>query len=137
MDVGPVDIDAAIRKMVQTSDQTLEESFNKAIQSNKRNNLYKQVLTACALAENDDFGRFTPSDVLEPLETILGRQIKIANFFPHIEAFCEASRGQILEKKGTSKAFKYRFRESKMQPYVIMKGVSNDLIVHNSLLGNR
>lgn len=127
------DIDAAIRKMVQSSDHTSEDAYSKAVLSNKKNNLYKQVLLSCALANNDDLGRFTPSDVLEPLTKLLGRDIKIANFFPHIEAFCDAERGIILEKKGVPKAYKYRFREPKMQPYVLMKGVADGLIPHNLL----
>jgi hypothetical protein len=93
------------------------------------------VLLACALAKNDDLGRFIPSDVLGPLQSVLGRSIKIANFFPHIEAFCGTERGSIIEKKGVPKAYKYRFKEPKMQPYVIMKGVADDLIDHD-LFGN-
>jgi hypothetical protein len=132
--VEPNDIDAAIRQMVQVSEQTSGDTYSKAVLSNKKNNLYRQVLLACALAKNDDLGRFIPSDVLRPLERLLGRSIKIANFFPHIEAFCAADRGAILEKKGVPKAYKYRFREPKMQPYVIMRGVSDSLIAPDLLI---
>jgi Cdc6-like AAA superfamily ATPase len=131
LQVGANDVDFAIRNMIKTSEQTSGDVYEKAILSNKKNNLYKQVLLACALAKNDDLGRFIPSDVLLQLESILGRPIKIANFFPHIEAFCAAERGSILEKKGAPKAYKYRFKEPKMQPYVIMKGVADDLIAHD------
>jgi hypothetical protein len=128
------DTDVAIRKMVSNTDQTLEESYNKAILSNKNNNLYKQVLLGCALSKHDDLGRFIPSDVLDPLTRLLGRSIKIANFFPHVEAFCLPDRGSVLEKRGAPKAYKYRFKEPKMQPYVIMKGVADGLIPYDLLV---
>jgi hypothetical protein len=112
----------------------LLKAFVKAVLSNKPNNLYKQVLLGCALAKGDDLGRFIPSDVLHPLTAILGRPIKIANFFPHIEAFCDAERGCILEKKGVPKAYKYTFKEPKMQPYVLMRGVADEIIPPDRIL---
>ncbi len=118
----------AIDGMVKNSDQTTDEAYSKAVLSNKRNNLYRQVLLACAIAKRDDLGRFIPSDVLPPLTKILGRNIKIANFFPHLEAFCETERGAILEKKGAPKAYKYRFKEPKMQPYVVMRSFTDQLL---------
>jgi histone H3/H4 len=123
----------AIDSMVKTSDQTIDEAYSKAVLSNKKNNLYKQVLLACALAKSDDLGRFIPSDVLPQLTKILGRNIKIANFYPHIEAFCEPERGGILEKRGVSKAYKYRFREPKMLPYVIMRSFKEGLMPKDEL----
>jgi histone H3/H4 len=127
------DVQIAIQNMVQSSDQTSDEAYGKAVLSNKKNNLYKQVLLACALAP-DELGRFTPSDVLPQLTWLLGRTIKIANFFPHIEAFCAAERGAILEKKGVPKAYKYRFKEPKMQPYVLMRSVADGLIPAEAIL---
>jgi Cdc6-like AAA superfamily ATPase len=122
------DVGIAIKNMMKGADQTSEDAYNKAVHSNEKNNLYRQVLLACALTQTDDLGRFTPSDVLEPLTELLGRQIKIANFFPHVEAFCATERGSIMEKKGARQAYKYRFKEPKMQPYILMKGIADGLI---------
>jgi Cdc6-like AAA superfamily ATPase len=127
------DVSLAIRNMMKGADQTSEDAYNKAIHSNKKNNLYTQVLLACALARTDDLGRFVPADVLAPLTRILGRQIKMANFFPHVEAFCTAERGSIIEKKGATQAYKYRFKEPKMQPYILMKGIASDLVPNDML----
>lgn len=128
------DVRHAIEKMMETSDQTSEETYETAVASNKQHNLYKHVLLACALAQADDLGRFRPSDVRPILTDILEREIKIANFFPHMEAFCTPERGSILEKKGSTQAFKYRFREPKMQPYVLMKSVAKGLIPAEKIL---
>jgi hypothetical protein len=42
--------------MVKNSDQTIDDAYSRAVLSNKKNNLYKQVLLACALARADDLG---------------------------------------------------------------------------------
>ena len=107
------DVDEAIKILVQQSDQTTNKAYNHAIHSNKKNNLYKQVLLASAICNTDDDGKFTPSNVVEPLSNILGRSVRIANFLGHLNAFCETDRGPILEKRGARGAFRYRFREPK------------------------
>jgi Cdc6-like AAA superfamily ATPase len=119
------DVDEAIKILMQQSDQSTNNAYNKAIHSNKKNNLYKQVLLAAAICPTDDEGRFTPSNVVEPLSRVLNRSVGIANFLGHLNAFCEVDRGAILEKRGARGAFRYRFREPKMQPYVIMRGIAD------------
>jgi Cdc6-like AAA superfamily ATPase len=119
------DVDTAIKELVRNSDQTTTNTYHSATHSNKKNALYKQVLSAAAIAKTDDEGRFAPNDVVEPLSKIIGRKMQIANFHGHLNAFCEFERGAILEKKGSTQAFRYRFREPKMQPFVIMKGMAD------------
>lgn len=119
------DVDEAIKILVKQSDQTTNKAYNQAIHSNKKNNLYKQVLLSAAICSTDDDGRFTASNMVEPLSSILNRSVKIANFLGHLNAFCEIDRGPILEKRGGRGAFRYRFREPKMQPYVIMRGIAD------------
>ena len=48
----------------------------------------------------------------------------IANFQSHLIAFCTEERGKILQQHGIPRAYKYRFTEPKMQPYVIMQGIN-------------
>jgi Cdc6-like AAA superfamily ATPase len=127
------DVDEAIKVLVQQSDQTTNKAYNKAIHSNKKNNLYKQVLLAAAICQTDDEGRFTPSNVVEPLSRVLNRSVRIANFLGHLNAFCDSNRGAILEKRGGRGAFRYRFREPKMQPYVLMRGIAEDSLSEGAL----
>jgi len=127
------DVNDAIHHLIGQSDQTVKKAYLSAIHSNKKNNLYKEVLLACAISNTDDEGRFTPSDLVEPLSKILDRRVTIANFQKHLNAFSEDERGSILEKKGHTKAFKYRFKEPKMQPYVIMRGMDEQFLTENAL----
>lgn len=121
-------VDQSIRDMLLQSDQSSNNAYELAIRSNRKDALYRQVLLACAMAKKDNDGKFTLSAVIEPLNSILGRRLEIGGFQSHVAAFCGKDRGRILEKLGTSRAFKYRFREPKMEPYVLIKGVdSGDL----------
>jgi hypothetical protein len=122
--IKEVDVDAGIRTIILQSDQSTSTAYKKAIDSNRQDALYRQVLLACAIAKTDDEGKFTPKDVVQPLSGILGRKVDIANFQNHLGAFSGEDRGHILERFGKERSYKYRFREPKMQPYVLMQGVA-------------
>jgi Cdc6-like AAA superfamily ATPase len=117
------DVEVAIETFLNQSDQSSNNSYKKAIHSNKTNTLYEAVLLACALAQTDDEGKFVANSLITPLSNILHRKINIPNFQANLAAFCKEERGRILEKHGKARAFKYRFHEPKMQPYIIMKGI--------------
>ena len=118
-------VDAAISELLIHSNQSANTAYKKAIHSNKTNALYRQVLLACAIAKTDDEGKFTLKSLIEPLNKILKRKLEIAGFQSHVAAFCGKDRGNILERTGTPRAYKYRFRDPKMQPYVLMQGINH------------
>jgi len=68
-----------------------------------------------------------------PFSAITGRKMEISNFQSNLNAFTEAPRGKILERIGSPRAYKYRFTEPKMQPYVIMRGMSDGLLPEGAL----
>ncbi len=88
---------------------------------------------ACALAKTDDRGLFAPNAVVPPLTKILGREVTIANFQNHLKKFISDERERILVRRGKERAYKFRFRDPMMQPFVIMKGVENGLIEPKAL----
>lgn len=127
------DVDRAIQQTLLQSDQSARSMYKKAVDSNRKDALYRQVLLACAITKSDDEGKFTPKDVVEPLTGILGRKVDIANFQNHLGAFSSAERGEILERFGKERAYKYRFRDPKMQPFVLMEGVSSGTLKNDAL----
>ncbi len=127
------DVDRAIEKMLRQSDQSSASAYTCAVHSNRKDALYRQILLACAITKTDDDGKFTLSSLVEPLLKIAGRKIKISGFQSHVAKFCDAERGKILEQHGTPRSYTYRFREPKMQPYVIMQGINSGLIRRDSL----
>ena len=59
--------------------------------------------------------------------------MEIANFQNHLKKFIGEERGQILIRRGKERAYKFRFQDPMMQPFVIMKGVEEGLIQATAL----
>ena len=133
MVVKKEDVDEAITIALQHSDQSARNSYKLAVSSNNSKALHRQALLACALAKTDDEGKFAAKDVVEPMTRVIGYKVAIDKFQSHLTVFSDPVRGQILEKSGKPRAFKYRFREPKMQPYVIMQGIANGMVSQNAM----
>lgn len=122
------DVDASINEMLTGSLQSLRDKYEEATNSNQPGNLFKEVLLACALAKSDDNGYFQPAAVREPLSSILGKPMSIAQFQSHLASFHSEQRGSILQRVGEERSFRFRFREPAMQPYVLMKGIALGMV---------
>ena len=121
------DVDVAIDEVLKAAQQTLKDSYEEATRSNQARALFRHVLTACALAKVDDAGYFMPTAVKGPYSNILGRKIEIAHFQEALRDFAD-SRGNILERTGEQRSYRFRFANPAMQPYVIMRGVADGII---------
>lgn len=122
------DVDAAIDGVLASSDQYFRETYADATRSNQPGNLLKEALTACALAKTDDAGFFVPAAVKEPLSAILGRSVELANFQNHLLAFIDPKRSAILQRMGEPRAYRFRFDQPAMQPFVLMRGIKDGLL---------
>jgi Cdc6-like AAA superfamily ATPase len=125
--IDKFDYQEAIRESVRHAQESIVSAYSKATYSAKEN-IYKEVLLACAMAETDGRGKFSASDIREALAGIVGRRIEIAGFARHLAAFCDPDRGPVLRKTGKPKRFQYQFVEAPLQPYVIMAGKKDGLI---------
>lgn len=126
--ISEQDVDAAIQRALAKSQESTQADYSAAVHSNRSDSLYRHVLLACALAKTDERGQFSPNAVVEPLTAILGRVVKIDAFQQHLEKFIKDDRGAVLIRRGKERAFKFRFRDPMMQPYVIMRGIDEGLI---------
>jgi Cdc6-like AAA superfamily ATPase len=128
--ITETDVDAAMKRVLERSQESIKDEYSKAIHSNRSDNLYKEVLLACALADTDSEGRgtFAPLAVCKPLSNILDRPVKIDAFQQHLKKFITEERGNILVRRGHDRAFRFRFREPMMQPFVIMQGIEQGLV---------
>lgn len=117
--------DAAVRDCLAKSHLTTRQEYDLAVYSNRADNLYRQVLLACAVADTADSGTILPVSVKAPLSALLGRQVEIANYRKHLAQFCDTDRGSILERSGSPRRYRYFFRDPLMQPFVIMKGIED------------
>jgi Cdc6-like AAA superfamily ATPase len=123
--VMPPHLDTAVRKSLDKAQESIRHSYQRATMSQRSDNLYSDVLLACALAKAaDPLGWFQLTDVREPLSRVRGKLYDIPSFSRHIYEFCGESRGPVLQKSGTKNRFRFRFCNPLMQPFVTMKALN-------------
>ncbi len=122
----------AFGEATKQAEQSILNKFSVAIHSAHKDALYNHVLLACAIAAStstEDLGFFQASDVVDPLSQILpGRTVDISTFNSHLAGFCAERRGAVLERTGPKRGYRYRFPDPLLPPYVIMRGLSCDMI---------
>ncbi|HEX6349155.1 MAG TPA: ATP-binding protein [Candidatus Dormibacteraeota bacterium] len=131
--VSTSNVDFAIDQAIRGSQLSIRSDYEFAVRSPKRDNLFADVLLACALADATELGHFAAQDVRRPLSEITRRRYEIPSFAQHLNEFCEPKRGPILEKSGIKRLYRYRFRNPLMQPFVILQGIQNGRITSENL----
>jgi Cdc6-like AAA superfamily ATPase len=126
-------VDSAIQQGLNKAQQSIRSAWHQATNSARKDNLFTEVLLACALAEKDQLGFFRAQDLREPMRLITGKQYEIPSFAQHLNEFSEPKRERVLEKTGAKRRYKFRFRNPLMQPFVIMQGFAMKRI-HGDLL---
>lgn len=110
-------------------DYTIVEAYSRATERiYRKDNLFREVLAACALAETNDLGQFTAASIELPLSAIRGEPMKVSSFAFHLNEMSGPARGNVLQKSGARRTFKYQFTEAAMQPYVVMKSLADEVI---------
>jgi Cdc6-like AAA superfamily ATPase len=130
------DVFEALKEAVKQAQQTVTEKYVKATHSAHKDALYRHVLLACAISaarSHDALGYFNPGSMVEPLEGILGRIVQIATFSNHLSEFCQPKRGDVLERVGQERAFRFRFHDPLLVPFVFMETLSTGLITAEQL----
>ena len=121
-------LQASIEKCINKAQQSIKDAYHKATSSPRPDNLFKEVLLACSLATTDELGFFAASDVVLPMSEIKGSTYQIPSFARHLKEFCSVERGRILERRGETRKFRYRFSDPLMRPYVTLQAVATNLL---------
>jgi hypothetical protein len=130
------DVFKALEGATKQAEQSARERHTKATHSSHRDALYRQVLLACAVAaaqSHDALGYFNPASVVNPLSNILNRVVEIANFNAHLSEFCQAKRGPVLERDGQPRAYRFRFHDPMVVPFVFMDAVAKGIVSEERL----
>ncbi|MFL6331932.1 MAG: AAA family ATPase [Pyrinomonadaceae bacterium] len=130
--IGSIDVSGAIGEALRHAQQSIVSAYHKATMS-PRENLYKQVLLSCALAKTDMLGFFSAADVRDPMTLIMCKRYDIPAFSQHLNAFCDEERGPVLQRTGTARKFRFRFINPLLQPFVILRGLSDGLVTIEQL----
>jgi hypothetical protein len=126
-DVTTRDVDVAVGRAIDRAQQSIVEAYREAI-AGTPTSIYREVLLACALAPEDEFGFFAASDVRDPLGRIMGKPLRMTAFAQQLDELSEDSRGAVLQKYGSADTSRYRFVDPLLQPYVAMRGVSEGIV---------
>jgi Cdc6-like AAA superfamily ATPase len=126
--VSEADVDMSIDAIVNSNQNSLKTDYQRATHSNQAKAKYREILTACAQAQSNEIGYFTPKQVEEPLSAILERKVTVEFFNRNLKEFTEERRGKVLHRHGDPRIFRYRFENPAMQPFIIMKGVRDGLL---------
>lgn len=131
--IAAAHVRSGIARALEDTQQSVRTSYQEATTSPRKDTLFKQVLLACALASVDDLGYFFSADVRDPLSRIAGKHYDIPGFSQHLDKFSSDRRGNVLEKAGTQRRFRFRFHNPLLQPYVIMRGIVDKFLSGDAL----
>ncbi|MEM9346611.1 MAG: AAA family ATPase [Planctomycetota bacterium] len=128
-------VERAIEVVIENSQQSLKRAYHTATSSPRPEAIHRQVLLACTMATTDTLGYFAPSDIKDRLSRILSKEAKYGTFSSHLTDFSTEERGNILQQTGKDRRFRYRFRNPLIQPFIIMRGLKDGLIVKADIDG--
>jgi hypothetical protein len=120
-------VDVAVARAIDRAHQSIVEAYRDATLGDQRS-IRPQLLLACALAAEDEFGFFAASDARDALGRILGKPPGSATLARQLDELSGEDRGAVLQKHGPAKATRYRFLDPLLQPYVAMRGVSEGVV---------
>lgn len=134
--VTSIDVAFAEQEAVKRAQQSIVTAYHHATMSSRSGHLYKQVLLASAIAPCDELGYFAAGDVRKPLSLIMGKKYDTPAFARHLNDFCAMDRGPILERIEEGRRVRFRFVNPLMQPFVMLQGLS-DQMVPDEVLGGQ
>lgn len=128
-EVTSIDLKNAIPSSIGNAAGGIRVEYNQATDSVQPNNLFRQVLLACALADKDVRGRFPLAALQQPLQKILNpRKIARSSYQRHLALFCEAEHGPVLVKTGRRKNYRWNFINPQLVPFVLLQGIKDGMI---------
>jgi len=120
-------VKVGMKEAVDSASQSLTDIYLKATSSQRKDSLFQPVLLACALSKSDELGYFRPAWIRKPLKE-MGHDVDVPAFASHLNKFASDERGNILQKTGADRQWRYRFANPLVQPYVIMRGIAEDKV---------
>ena len=125
------DYNNAISESIRGAQESIKQTYSKAVMAPRGKN-YGIILLACALSEIDEMNStFAPADVGRALKKLTGRDWALAAFTKHLHEFATPKQGSVLVESGTKGQYRYKFKDPIIQPFIILKGISDGEIQDN------
>jgi Cdc6-like AAA superfamily ATPase len=120
-DIAMRDVEAAVSRAIDRAQQSVTEAYYRATAGDADGR--RRVLLACALADEDDFGFFSAADLDEPLGKVGGEGATLEDDLLEL-----AKSEVVLQRREQAGIDRYRFVNPLLQPYVVMRGLSEGLV---------
>jgi Cdc6-like AAA superfamily ATPase len=120
-DIAMRDVEAAVSRAIDRAQQSVTEAYYRATAGDGGGR--RRVLLACALADEDDFGFFSAADLDEPLGKVGGEGASLETDLLEL-----AKSEAVLQRREQAGTDRYRFVNPLLQPYVVMRGLSEGLV---------
>lgn len=117
-EISESDLDTAIDKGIDNTNEQLKSAYRKAIIGLSTTNKWKDVLFSCAECKIDEFNCFSISDILLAYKVRTGKDVKGGSISYNLNQLCYKERGDILEKLDTGLNTRYRFVNPMMMAYI-------------------
>jgi Cdc6-like AAA superfamily ATPase len=122
--VNRANLSDAIRAALKNAQASVCNDYIKAADGQRKGSNYPNILLACALAKTDELGYFKPTDLQWPADEMRGSKFSE----PLHKLATDGTRGLVLERFGTPRKYKFRFRNPLIKPYIIMKGITDGCV---------
>lgn len=132
--VGRADVMQGLTLATENAQESVKRAYANAVSSTRTNSIHRQVLLACALVQQDEFGFFTASNVRQPLTRLLGLPVEVSRYLRYLSEFTGNGRGEVLQEEGRPWRKRYRFSDPLLATYVILKGLEDGLVDADMLM---
>lgn len=128
LNITTEDVEEGVEMAINQWQQSIKSDYYDAVKSQQPDNIYKQVLLACALADLDEMSYFTATSVIKPLKIITGKNYEISGFARHLREFTRPERASIIMRTEESRKGRYKFVKPIMRPFITIKGFAEKMI---------
>jgi len=118
LDFNENDLQTAIQKGIENTNEQLKSAYRKAVIGLSTTNKWKDVLFSCAESELDEFNCFSITSILNSYNKRTSKTVKGSSLAYNLGQLCYKERGAILERLGTGLNTRYRFSNPMMMAYI-------------------
>ena len=126
--VGKTDVIQGLALATENAQESVKRTYANAVSSARANSIHREVLLACALAQQDEFGYFTASGVRQPLTSLLRVPVELSRYLRYLSEFTGNGRSEVLQREGQPWRKRYRFTDPLLATFVILKGLEDGLV---------
>ena len=106
---------------VDRVDESVRHAYQRATMTAKDSTRFQVVVWACSDAKEDEHGTFKGTDIAQAYSAITKQTATSNSIAYYIGKLCTEERGMLLEKLGSSKNVRYRFRNPLLRAYIRLK----------------